>query len=176
MSRIGNQPIPLNGATVTLAGNSVTVKGGKGQLSLDLPPLVAIEQDDKEVRLTRDNETRRARAMHGLARSLVNNMVVGVNTGFKRQLEITGVGYRAAASGNTLTLNLGYSHPVEYAIPDGISITVEKNTQVTVEGIDKQKVGQVAAIIREFRPPEPYKGKGIRYKEEVIRRKEGKTV
>ena len=176
MSRIGNKPIPLSGTTVTISGKSVTVKGSKATLSLDLPPLVAIEQDDKEVRVTRDNESRRARAMHGLARSLVNNMVVGVTTGFKRELEIQGVGYRAAAQGNKLTLNLGYSHPVEFAIPDGISIKVDKNTQVTIEGADKQLVGQVAADIRKYRPPEPYKGKGIRYKDEVVRRKEGKTV
>lgn len=176
MSRIGNQPIPKSGVTVTIAGDTVTVKGGKGELSQVLPPLVAVETDDAQIIVKRANESRRARAMHGLARSLVNNMVVGVTKGFTRELVITGVGYRAAASGNTLTLNLGYSHPVEYAIPDGISIKVEKNTQVLIEGIDKQKVGQVAAIIREFRPPEPYKGKGIRYKEEVIRRKEGKSV
>lgn len=176
MSRIGNKPIPMSGVTVKIDGNTVSVKGGKGELLQVLPPLVSVEQDDKEIRVLRDNESRRARAMHGLARSLVNNMVIGVTKGFNRELVINGVGYRAAASGNKLTLNLGYSHPVEYAIPDGISIKVEKNTQVLIEGIDKQKVGQVAAIVREFRPPEPYKGKGIRYKEEVIRRKEGKTV
>jgi large subunit ribosomal protein L6 len=176
MSRIGNQPIPKNGVTVTIAGDTVTVKGGKGELSQVLPPLVAVEDNDAQIIVKRDNDSRRARAMHGLARSLVNNMVLGVTKGFSRELAIQGVGYRAAASGKKLTLNLGYSHPVEYAIPDGISIKVEKNTAVLIEGIDKQKVGQVAAIIREFRPPEPYKGKGIRYKEEVIRRKEGKTV
>jgi large subunit ribosomal protein L6 len=176
MSRIGNKPIPLGTASIAIDGNTVKVKGKKGELSQVLPPLVTIAQEGTDIVVKRDNEGRRARAMHGLARSLVNNMIVGVTTGFTRELLIQGVGYRAASAGSTLTLNLGYSHPVEYAIPTGISVKVEKNTQVLVEGIDKQQVGQVAAIIREFRPPEPYKGKGVRYKEEVVRRKEGKTV
>ncbi len=177
MSRIGNQPIPVpSGVKVTLDNNIVNVEGSKAKLSKNLPPLVQLKIEDEVLNVTRENETKEARAMHGLARSLIAGMVLGVTEGFKKQLEIIGVGYRAQIQGSKLTMNLGYSHPIEYLIPEGIKVQVENNTQLTIEGADKQMVGEVAAVIRRFRKPEPYKGKGIRYLGEHIIMKEGKTV
>ena len=177
MSRIGNQPIPVpSGVKVALDNGTVLVEGSKAKLSKKLPPLVKLDIKDDVLTVTRDNETKEARAMHGLARSLIAGMVIGVTEGFKKQLEIVGVGYKAQVQGSKLVLNLGYSHPIEFNVPDGITVTVENNTQITVEGADKQVVGEVAATIRRFRKPEPYKGKGIRYQGEHIIMKEGKTV
>jgi large subunit ribosomal protein L6 len=177
MSRIGNKPIPLNGKVkVELNGKQVTVSGPKATMEHVVPELIDIEIDDTEVRVTRVNDGRQAKSLHGLTRSLVASMVQGVDTGFKKGLEIRGVGYRAAVSGRTLTLNLGYSHPVVFEVPEGITVTVNNNTQVSVEGHDKQQVGQVAATIRGYRKPEPYKGKGIRYVGEYVIQKEGKSV
>lgn len=180
MSRIGNQPIPVaDGVTVTISGNDIAVKGPKGELSYSWnPEAVSVEynQDAKEIVLTRKDDSSFCKAQHGLSRSLVNNMVVGVSTGFTKELEIRGTGYRGAVQGNTLNLNVGYSHPINYAIPEGITITMPENTKITVTGADKQLVGQVAADIRFFRKPEPYKGKGIRYTDEHISLKEGKSA
>lgn len=177
MSRVGNKPIPVpSGVKVSLADNIVNVEGPKAKLSKALPPLVELKIEDDLLTLTRIEETKRGRSMHGLARSLIASMVIGVTEGFKKELEIIGVGYRAQVGGNKLTLNLGYSHPVEYNVPEGITVSVEDNTKLKVEGADKQVVGEVAATIRKFRKPEPYKGKGIRYVGEYIVMKEGKTV
>jgi large subunit ribosomal protein L6 len=177
MSRIGNKPIPVPaGVKVELSDGIVKVEGAKAKLERKLPPLVSVELGDNLITVKRDNDTKRARAMHGLTRSLLEGMVTGVSKGFVKKLEIVGVGYRAQVAGNKLTINLGYSHPVEYTVPDGITVTVADNTKISVEGADKQAVGQVAAIIRGFRKPEPYKGKGIRYEGEHIILKEGKTV
>lgn len=150
------------------------VQGPKGELSRTLPSLVTIEQQDKVVKVLRVSETRQADEQHGLSRTLVNNMVVGVSEGFTKTLSLVGVGYRAAASGSNLTLTLGYSHPVEMPVPQGLEVKVEKNTTVIVSGSDKEAVGQFAANIRSKRKPEPYKGKGVRYVDEYVRRKEGK--
>ena len=176
MSRIGKMPIPIPaGVTVELAENNhMKVKGPKGELERTLPSEVEIKQEDGVVTVTRPNDQKRFRAMHGLARTLINNMVVGVSEGYEKVLEVNGVGYRAAKQGKTLVLNLGYSHPVEMEDPDGIETAVEGN-KISVKGISKEKVGQYAAEIRKKRPPEPYKGKGIKYIDEVIRRKVGKT-
>ena len=176
MSRIGKMPIAIPaGVTVEVAeNNNVTVKGPKGTLSRELPKEMEIKQENGEVIISRPDDLKRTRALHGLTRSLLNNMVVGVTDGFEKKLEVNGVGYRAAKKGKTLTLTLGYSHPVELDDPEGIETTVEGQV-ITVKGIDKEKVGQFAAIIREKRAPEPYKGKGIKYADEVIRRKVGKT-
>ena len=176
MSRIGKMPIAIPaGVTVEVAeNNNVTVKGPKGTLSRELPKEMEIKQENGEVIISRPDDLKRTRALHGLTRSLLNNMVVGVTDGFEKKLEVNGVGYRAAKKGKTLTLTLGYSHPVELDDPEGIETTVEGQV-ITVKGIDKEKVGQFAAIIREKRAPEPYKGKGIKYSDEVIRRKVGKT-
>ncbi len=177
MSRIGNKPIALTGGvSADVSGRNVTVKGPKATLQQELPELVEAKVEENQLVVTRTNESRRAKAMHGLARSLLNNMVVGVATGFKKELEIRGVGYRAEVKGKNLVLSVGYSHPVEHPIPDGIEITVGKNNVITVSGADKQQVGQVAADIREYRPPDVYKGKGIRYVGEYVIQKEGKTV
>ena len=176
MSRIGKMPIAIPaGVTVEVAeNNNVTVKGPKGTLTRELPKEMEIKQENGEVIISRPDDLKRTRALHGLTRSLLNNMVVGVTDGFEKKLEVNGVGYRAAKKGKTLTLTLGYSHPVELDDPEGIETTVEGQV-ITVKGIDKEKVGQFAAIIREKRAPEPYKGKGIKYADEVIRRKVGKT-
>ena len=176
MSRVGRMPIAIpDGVTVQVAENNhVTVKGPKGTLERTLPHEIEITQEDGKVELKRPDDAKRNRALHGLCRSLLNNMVTGVHTGFEKKLEINGVGYRAAKQGKMLTLTLGYSHPVEMEDPEGIETAVEGNV-ITVKGIDKEKVGQHAAIIREKRPPEPYKGKGIKYENEVIRRKAGKA-
>jgi large subunit ribosomal protein L6 len=177
MSRIGNKPILLSDKVkVELNGKHVKVSGPKASMEHVVPELIDVEMDDKELRVVRANEGREARSLHGLTRSLIASMVEGVDTGFKKQLEIRGVGYRAAVSGRTLTLSLGYSHPVVFEVPEGITVTVDNNTKLAVEGHDKQQVGQVAATIRGYRKPEPYKGKGIRYVGEYVIQKEGKSV
>jgi len=177
MSRIGNKPIPVpSGVKVTLDNDIVKVEGAKAKLSQKLPPLVELKIENDLLTVSRDDETQRARAMHGLARSLIANMITGVAEGYKKELEIIGVGYKAAISGSKLTFALGYSHPIIYDLPEGVKVTVTDNTKISVEGADKQVVGQVAAIIRGYRKPEPYKGKGIRYLGEYIAMKEGKTV
>lgn len=177
MSRIGKQPITLPaGVDYSVENGMATLKGPKGELSLKIPATVDIALDGSVLTITRKGDDKQSRADHGTTRALLNNMLTGVKDGYNRDLEIQGVGYRAAMSGNQLTLNVGYSHPVEYVIPDGVTVVVADNTQIKVSGIDKQLVGQVSARIRSFRPPEPYKGKGIRYKDERVRRKAGKTV
>ena len=177
MSRIGNAPVAVpSGVEVTLAGRNITVKGPKGTLTREIPGDIEITQDDGTLTFARQNDERKNKAMHGLVRSLVNNMVIGVTDGFKKQLEIVGVGYRAEAQGpNGLRLNLGFSHPVTVAAPDGVTFEVPVPTQIVVNGIDKEVVGQVAANIRSIRKPEPYKGKGVRYAGERILRKAGKA-
>ena len=176
MSRIGKRPITIpDKVTVDIKDSHVTVKGPKGTLARELPSLVAVEQDGNVVQVVTQNESRIARQRHGLSRTLVANMVEGVSKGFEKKLQIQGVGYRAQAQGKKLTLNVGYSKPVEMEMPEGITVAVEKNTEITVSGIDKEVVGNVAATIRGVRPPEPYKGKGIRYLGEMVRRKAGKT-
>lgn len=176
MSRIGKRPIPIPAkVTVTIDGQHVTVKGPKGELSRVLPPEAIIAMEGETVTVTRRDESRSARQRHGLVRTLIANMVDGVSQGFQRKLEIQGVGYRAAVQGKNLNLNMGYSHPVLIEPPDGIQFVVENNVNVTVTGIDKEIVGNTAAKIRAVRPPEPYKGKGIRYAGEAVRRKVGKA-
>ena len=177
MSRIGKMPISIpNGVDVTLGeGNLVTVKGPKGTLSQKLSEKMTIANDNGVITITRPNDEKENRALHGLTRTLLNNMVVGVTEGFQKTLEINGVGYRAAKEGKNLVLNVGYSHPVNIPDTDDVQTEVPNPNQVIVKGIDKQKVGQFAAEIRGKRPPEPYKGKGIKYADEVIIRKEGKT-
>ena len=177
MSRIGNAPITLpSGVDVQVVDRTITVTGPKGTLSREIPGRIEVTVEDGVLRCTRPSDERQHRAQHGLARSLVNNMVIGVTDGFKKQLEIVGVGYRAEAQGpNALRLNLGFSHPVNFNAPDGITFEVPAPTQVTVNGIDKEVVGQVAADIRSIRKPEPYKGKGVRYAGERILRKAGKA-
>ncbi len=178
MSRIGKKPIevPAKVKVTVATGGSLTVEGPKGKLSWILPSEVTAKVESNTVVFERANETRSVRALHGLSRSLVQNMVLGVNEGFRRDLEIQGVGFKAAVQGSNLNLNIGKSHPVNFPIPKDIKVTVTENTKISVEGIDRQKVGQVAADIRAYYPPEPYKGKGIRYAGENIIRKEGKTV
>ena len=177
MSRIGKMPIAIpDGVNVEIAeNNKVTVKGPKGTLERTLPAEMKIEVKDGQVLVERPNDLKRSRSLHGLTRTLVNNMVVGVSQGYEKVLEINGVGYRASKAGNVLTLQLGYSHPVEMTDPEGIESVCETQTKIIIKGIDKEKVGQYAANIREKRPPEPYKGKGIKYADEHIRRKVGKT-
>jgi len=176
MSRIGKRAIPLpDKVTVTIEGQTVAVKGPKGELSWVLPSGVFVEQEEKTLKVNRVNDSRTARERHGLCRTLVSNMVEGVSQGYTRRLEIQGVGYRAAVQGQKLVLSMGYSHPVEMDPPQGIQFAVENNTNVIVTGIDKELVGNTAARIRAVRPPEPYKGKGIRYAGEQVRRKAGKT-
>ena len=176
MSRIGRMPIAVPaGVTVDIAeNNKVTVKGPKGILERVLPSEMEIKKEGEEIIVTRPNDLKKMKSLHGLTRTLINNMVVGVTDGYTKELEVNGVGYRASKSGNKLTLNLGYSHPVEMVDPDGIESTVDGN-KIIIKGIDKEKVGQYAAEIRDKRRPEPYKGKGIKYADEVIRRKVGKT-
>jgi large subunit ribosomal protein L6 len=177
MSRIGKKPIEVpKGVTVTVEdGNKVTVKGPKGTLSQQLPPEIEITQDNGVLTVSRPSDEKRHRALHGLTRSLLNNMVVGTSTGFQKVLEINGVGYRAQKTGRNLTMSLGFSHPVVVEAPEGVDLNVGERNTVIVSGADKQLVGEVAANIRNLRPPEPYKGKGIKYSDEVIRRKAGKA-
>ena len=176
MSRIGRMPIAIPaGVTVTIAENNVvSVKGPKGELVRELPVEMEIKEEEGKIIVTRPNDLKRMKSLHGLTRTLIANMITGVTAGYEKKLEINGVGYRASKAGKKLTLNLGYSHPVEMEDPEGIDSTVEGNV-ITVKGIDKEKVGQFAAEIRSKREPEPYKGKGIKYADEVIRRKVGKT-
>ncbi len=177
MSRIGKQPIAIPAKVkVEVKGQKVLVEGPKGKLNFDLPKRTGLKVDGANVLVTRDGEDAEAKALHGLSRALVNNMVKGVSEGFVKKLEIQGVGFKAAVQGKVVNLSLGYSHPLNYTIPDQIKVTVEENTKVTIEGPDKQVVGRVAAEIRSFYPPEPYKGKGVRYSDERVVRKEGKTV
>jgi large subunit ribosomal protein L6 len=177
MSRIGKAPIPVpGGVDVAVSGARVTVKGPKGTLERDLPPTITVRQDGEQLLVERPDDQRENRALHGLVRSLVNNMVVGVTQGFTKELEIVGVGYRATAQGPTaINLALGFSHPVSVTAPDGITFEVPSPNRIVVSGIDKEKVGQVAADIRAWRKPEPYKGKGVRYAGERIVRKAGKA-
>ncbi|MGB3613316.1 MAG: 50S ribosomal protein L6 [Elainellaceae cyanobacterium] len=176
MSRIGRRPIPIPAkVTVAINGQEVVVKGPKGELSRVLPAEVEIIQEGEEIQVNRRSESRNARQRHGLCRTLVANMVEGVSQGFQKKLELQGVGYRAQVQGKNLILNVGYSNPVQIDPPDGIQFAVETNTNVSVAGIDKEIVGNTAARVRAVRPPEPYKGKGIRYAGEVVRRKAGKA-
>ena len=177
MSRVGKQPIAIpSGVTVTNAGGKVTVKGPKGQLEWSLPDAVSLQVAAGQATLHRNEQAPQASALHGLSRTLVANMVQGVSEGFSKELEISGVGYRAQAQGQTLVLNLGFSHPVHFPLPKGVTAETPKPTQVVIKGIDKQAVGQVAADVRRVLPPEPYKGKGIKYVGEVVRRKAGKAA
>jgi large subunit ribosomal protein L6 len=177
MSRIGKKPVAIpNNVTVTVDGSTVKVKGPKGELTRTFDPGMKISVEGNEVIIDRPGEEKRDRAMHGLTRALLANMVTGVTEGFKKTLEIVGVGYKAEKRGKNLVVTVGYSHPVNYPEPSGITLSTPAPTTIVIEGIDKQKVGQVAAELREFRPPEPYKGKGIRYQGEQVRRKAGKTA
>jgi large subunit ribosomal protein L6 len=177
MSRIGKQPVGVpSGVDVKLDGAHLVVKGPKGQLEMDVHPEMHVSVDDGEVNVTRPSDKKEHRALHGLTRALINNMVTGVTEGFERRLEIVGVGYRAEPKGKGLKLSLGFSHTIDYPAPDGIEFELPQPTNIVVRGIDKQKVGQVAAEIRAFRPPEPYKGKGVRYAGEHVRRKAGKAA
>ena len=178
MSRVGNLPIPVpKGVSVKINKNAISVKGPKGELSRDFPPEMDIKEEDGQIAVTRNSDHRTHRAKHGLVRALLNNMVVGVSDGFKKELQIEGVGYRAAMEGKDLVLNVGYSHPVTFVPPEGIAfeVTDRNGRQLVVNGIDKEVVGEIAAQIRKTRPPEPYKGKGIRYAGEEVRRKAGKA-
>ena len=177
MSRVGNKLIEVpDKVKVAIADNHVAVEGPKGKLEMDMPGRTSVSQQGSMLTVARDGDDREARAMHGLGRSLLNNMVIGVSEGFVKKLEINGVGFKAAVSGSTVTMNLGYSHPIKYDLPDQVKVSVDKDTSVTIEGPDKQKVGLVAAELRGFYPVEPYKGKGVKYANEHVRRKEGKTV
>ena len=177
MSRIGKKPINLpEGVTVTVDNKFVTVKGPKGSLDFTFNDALTVEVSEKEINVVRPSDSKQHRTIHGTTRALINNMVVGVTQGFKKELKMIGVGYRASLKGNTLVLLAGYSHPVEMEVPAGLTVEVPKNTQIIISGIDKQLVGEFSANIRDVRPPEPYLGKGIRYVDEYVRRKEGKTA
>ena len=177
MSRIGKLPIAIPAKVkVQIQGQKVHVEGPKGKLDFELPRRTAVAVDTGNIVVTRQGDDAEAKALHGLSRSILNNMVIGVTAGFVKKLEINGVGFKAAVQGKTVTMNLGFSHPINYPIPDQIKVTVEENTKVTIEGPDKQVVGKVAAELRSYYPPEPYKGKGVKYSDEKIIRKEGKTV
>lgn len=177
MSRIGKMPVDTpKGVEAKIDGQRLTVKGPKGSLELDVHPEMTVVVDDGQIRVERPSDSKNHRALHGLSRSLIANMVTGVTDGFNKTLEIVGVGYRAEAKGKAITLTVGYSHPIEYKPVEGVDLACPNQTTVVVSGIDKQKVGQAAAEIRGFRPPEPYKGKGIRYQGEHVRRKAGKTA
>jgi len=177
MSRIGLQPIAVpSDVTVQVSDNAISVKGPKGEISRVFPPCVIVEIKDGQAVVRRKSEDKFARSMHGTARSLLSNMIRGVREPFKRDLEIQGVGFRASIQGQKLNMALGYSHPIDYAVPTGITVTVAENTKISVTGVDKQLVGQVSAQIRSYYPAEPYKGKGVRYSDEHVRRKAGKTV
>jgi large subunit ribosomal protein L6 len=176
MSRVGKLPIAIpSGVDIDIAGTRIKVKGPKGTLERDVTPVLSVVTEDGQLRVVRPNEDKRSRELHGLTRTLINNMVVGVTEGYTRNLEIQGVGYRAQLVGKKLQLNLGYSHPVEIDPPEGISFVVETPTKVAVTGIDKELVGRIAAQVRGTRKPEPYKGKGVRYAGEIVRRKAGKA-
>ena len=175
MSRVGKSPITVpSGVEVKISGQDVTVKGAKGALEMSIHPIVSLSQDGGILKVATNQEDKKAWAMAGTTRALVNNMVTGVSAGFERKLQLVGVGYRAQAKGKTLNLALGFSHPVDYPVPEGIKVETPAPTEIVVSGCNKQKVGQVAAEIRAFRPPEPYKGKGVRYADEVVVRKEAK--
>ena len=177
MSRIGKKPIPMpKGVDFSIDGNTVKVKGPKGELTHTFTPGMKVRVENDEILVERPNDDKTERALHGLTRALIANMVQGVTEGFKKTLEIVGVGYKAEKKGKNLVVTVGYSHPIEYPEPAGITLTTPAPTVIVVEGIDKQKVGQVAAELRQFRKPEPYKGKGIRYQGEQVRRKAGKTA
>jgi large subunit ribosomal protein L6 len=177
MSRIGKQPIALPPKVkVEVKGQKVHVEGPKGKLDWELPARTSVKVADGKVEVARAGDDAQAKALHGLSRALINNMVKGVSEGFVKKLEIQGVGFKAAVQGKVVNMSLGYSHPINYNIPDQIKVTVDENTKITIEGPDRQVVGQVAAELRGFYPPEPYKGKGVRYSDERVERKEGKTV
>jgi len=177
MSRIGKQPVAIPaGIKVSVKDRLVAVEGPKGKLNLNLPAHTSAKVEEGKILVSRDGEDAQAKAMHGLGRALINNMIKGVSLGYVKKLEIQGVGFKAAVQGNLVNMALGYSHPINYPIPAQIKVTVEDNTKITIEGPDKQSVGQVAADLRAFYPPEPYKGKGVRYAGEHVKRKEGKTV
>ena len=176
MSRIGKLPVKVPpGVKVAISGGTVTIEGPKGKLSCEVAPEISVAAEGAQISLVRSGEERRVRQLHGLARSLVQNMVTGVSQGFSRSLVINGVGYRAEVQGKSLLLTLGFSNPIEYPIPEGIKIEVEANTRIRVSGANRELVGQVGSEIRKFRPPEPYKGKGVKYEDEVLIRKVGKT-
>ncbi|MAW37921.1 MAG: 50S ribosomal protein L6 [Pseudohongiellaceae bacterium] len=175
MSRIANAPVTLpSGVEATLSDTSIALKGSKGSLNLVLHHLVEVQRNDEILKVSAKDNSREAGAMAGTFRSLIFNMVVGVNEGFQKKLELQGVGYRAKASGKSVNLTVGYSHPIDYKLPEGITAETPSQTEIVINGVDKQLVGQVAAELREFRPPEPYKGKGIRYSDERVYRKEAK--
>ena len=175
MSRVGRQPIPVpSGVEIAISGTDIRVKGPKGSLERSIPVPITVRRDGDVLLVERPSDSRSHRSLHGLTRALVANMVVGVTEGFSRQLEIVGVGYRAAVQGDALNLELGFSHPIRYKLPKGIHANVERNVMITLDGIDKETLGETAATIRSFRPPEPYKGKGVRHFGEFVRRKVGK--
>ncbi len=177
MSRVGKNPVVIpNGVTVTIADGTVSVKGPKGELKQPLVHGITASVEDGALLVARPDESKQSRSSHGLVRALVKNMVTGVSTGFERKLEIVGVGYRAEVKGSQLVMNLGYSHPIEYDIPKGVAVAVDKQNVISIQGIDKQQVGQVAAEVRAFRSPDSYKGKGVRYQGEYIRIKTGKSA
>ena len=177
MSRIGKKPVALPaGLKVDIKGNSLAVEGPKGKMSMEFDSRISIENKDNEFVLSRANEQKETKALHGLYRVLVNNMITGVMQGYEKRLEINGTGFKAAVAGQKLTLNIGFSHPVVYDVPEGIKVAVEDSVKLVISGVDKHLVGHVAAVIRDFRPCEPYKAKGIRYSDEVVRRKAGKAA
>ena len=177
MSRIGKQPITIpEKVKVSVKGSKVFVEGPKGKLDMEIPRRTSLKVEGTTITVARDGEDSEAKALHGLSRSLINNMVKGVSEGYVKKLEINGVGFKAAVQGKIVNMSLGYSHPINYEIPEQVKVTVEENTKITIEGPNKQVVGQVAAELRSFYPPEPYKGKGVKYADERIERKEGKTV
>ena len=177
MSRIGKQPITIPAKVkVEIKGQKIQVEGPKGKLAWELPARTGLKMEGTTLTVSRQGEDSQSRALHGLSRALVHNMVKGVSDGFIKKLEINGVGFKAAVVGKLITMSLGYSHPINYDIPDQIKVTVEENTKITIEGPDKQLVGKVASELRSYYPPEPYKGKGVKYSDEKIVRKEGKTV
>jgi large subunit ribosomal protein L6 len=175
MSRVGKKPVAIpSGVSASVSGQLVSVKGAKGELRFDVPTAVKVVFANNEIKVDPIDQTKDSRAKWGMSRAMIANIVKGVSNGFERKLEITGVGYKAAVAGKTLKLSLGYSHDVDYAIPEGVTMTTPKPTEIIIVGIDKQKIGQIASEIRSYRPPEPYKGKGVRYEGEFIFRKEGK--
>lgn len=177
MSRVANNPVELpSGVEFSIAGDTVLIKGSKGEMQHHLHPLVSITQDGNQLKMAANDDSKSANALAGTTRALLQNIVTGVSAGFERKLTIIGVGYRAQVQGKVLDLTLGFSHPVKYEIPDGITIETPTQTEIVVKGMDKQKVGQVAANIRAYRPPEPYKGKGVRYEDEYVVRKEAKKT